>query len=339
MKTILLIQLSSLFLVCLSFPLYSEEPSNNTITKTGKTLFDDIRDFAVKMEIFPMELYAPIGPLAPQMFHKRIIEDEIHNKSFVEENPPVDWGYRGWHVRYELTFDRYIPMFEFKERVVRAEIKEIENCIDRIDEMTPKEKALLFTAFYIFESRYRLNPGRQWAVKLMQASESSVSSRMIVNEYDYEICYLNFLSRYMWDKWFTVVEQYKDSTTIAFPAFDHPLDDLKKEWKANYDKYKHDMASKWNILVSETCSITISPGYSEMYRTSGEKPPEEIELLLLYTGYQRTIRPFPGSADARFFSGNSSVYPKTLGEIAMQILMSRFPYDPDHPHFGNPRIR
>ena len=53
-----IILLSSIFLFCPSGCANAEEEPNCTDSQKEKSLFDEIRELAARMEVFPMDIYA-----------------------------------------------------------------------------------------------------------------------------------------------------------------------------------------------------------------------------------------------------------------------------------------
>jgi len=317
------INLSIIFV--LSFILYCSihsnaiGQSNDAISQDAKTFFDEIRDLAAQMEVFPIHLFATRmdGPLG----YRTVLHKQMDAKAFI-------WSFRSGYVgeyRFvgcELTFDRFVPVFEFKEVIYKANVNDMNDCINRIDEMTPKEKALLLLAIYIFEYRYRYHPNRNYYAKHSKEAEI-ISTSAFVLGYKPDMS----IDKYVWSKWFTVVEKYKDDTTVAFPAIDVPLEELMKEWEAGYNKCKEALTTRWH-LPSEWGVITVTGEYRSLLISLSESSPQEAKQLAMHGWYCFIF----DDGNLPFANHSGSMFPKTLGDIATQILMSRCKYDPDHPN-------
>ena len=52
-------------------------------------------------------------------------------------------GWDGYIYRYELTFERYLPFYRFKQRVASASRMDIEQCVSAFDGLNNREKASL----------------------------------------------------------------------------------------------------------------------------------------------------------------------------------------------------
>ena len=342
-----IILLLSMFLFCLSIRTNANEQSNDTNMQQDKTFFDEIRDLATKMEVFPVDIYAqncdgPLGKLATvPKYEKR----GLHSRTYVD-------------LRYELTFNRFLLMFDFKECVYHATIQDIDDCIHRIDEMTPKEKALLLTALYIFEYRHhRYSLGDYFYEKTIKHYNNYIEklhdrgkANMVKFIKDYYLEERSFgkiigykpddsmnIDNETWSRWLAVLEKYKEFKTVAFPAIDTPFEELKKEWEINIEQCKQVLRDRWQLDVvklydNETYRIAFSDQYFPRLESLAEKSPQEARLLFIYSEYFDVLYLSPQPAIIPY-DRNSSEFPKTLGDIATQILMSRLNYD-DIPDTG-----
>ena len=73
-------------------------------------------------------------------------------------------GWDGYIYRYELTFERYLPFYRFKQRVASASRMDIEQCVSAFDGLNNREKAFVLTALFIFERSRRLRDVPQKSV-------------------------------------------------------------------------------------------------------------------------------------------------------------------------------
>ena len=257
-----------------------------------------------------------------------------------------------WRYRYELTFDRFVPMFELKECVYKACVNDVNDCITRIEEMTPKERALLLTAIYIFEYRNRhlSSHDRMYALWTKFIKDCTVFEPIeglddpdgvklekYRNDYrDSRPCGVaigyqpdDSIDEEIWDKWLAVVGKYKDNKTVVFSAIDIPLDELKKEWEQNIEKCVQDMNDRWHIPLREQLyrhNPTRTIDFFAMFVSLHYESPLEARFLHQYHEYFDVFYNSP-IGESIFYSGNSSPFPKSLGDIATQLLMSRLNYD------------
>ena len=316
MKTITLstMLLSWMFLFCLSIQANAGEQSYDADSQKVKTLFDEIRDLAAKMEVFPVDIYASDqrGPLGVRA---------VLSKDMTTART----SYSVWKDRYDLTFDRYVPMFELKECACKASVSDVDNCINRMNELTPKEKALLLMAIYIFEYRNRNCFGYDHVMArrvdgvMKEGEETRFGGRAINYKPDGSI------DKNFWTRWLAVIEKYKDDTTIAYPAIDMPLEELISEWEINFENCCRIIMNKWQLPKPvRGRRITGSDEYRTLLASLKDESPQEARLLLMYGEY---FDLFDTGKSVSPYSGNSSPFPKTLGDIATQILMSRLNYD------------
>jgi len=223
-KTILMILFTFNFINTGNLVLSSDDQGNDP----SKTMFERIQQIAAKTEVFPVDIYNlnHSGPLGL--------------KAVVSKDTSVDPRFRvfgGWQYRYDLTFDRFIPLFEFKECVYNASVNDLDDCINRIEEMTPKEKALLLTAIFIFEFRYRhcasFDEPLAFMMKLANDYIDELRDRydpQMIKYFEDHVGELLFCGRNMgykpnesidkevWSRWLTVIEKYRDDKTVVFPT-------------------------------------------------------------------------------------------------------------------------
>ena len=57
--------------------------------------------------------------------------------------------------RYDLTFERYLSFYRFKQKAAQATPEEIDECVRALDRLNNKEKAFVLTAIFIFEHTRR----------------------------------------------------------------------------------------------------------------------------------------------------------------------------------------
>ena len=56
-----------------------------------------------------------------------------------------------------LTFDRYFEFYQFKKRVLKSKKEEIEECVQKIDQVSSRSKSLILIAIYIYDCAYHEN--------------------------------------------------------------------------------------------------------------------------------------------------------------------------------------
>ena len=317
--------------------------SNDQKDDQSNAILVRIQQIAEKMEVFPVDIYASAhqGPLGL--------------KAFVSKDTSLDPRvavFSDWQYRYELTFDRFIPLFELKECVYNASVDDLDDCIDRIEEMTPKEKTLLFAVIYNFEYRYRHVPAYdQPCTFIKKLNNDSIDQRrdhldpQMIKYYEECIDELwigvrvigykpdESIDKEVWSRWLAVIEKYKDDKTVVFPAIDTPLKEMKNEWQLNIENCEQFTSDKWHLpWQSLGCNPSRTKDYHILLASLRYDSPQEARLLRMYGEYYDVFYNKLKSGSG-FYSGNSSLFPKTLGDIATQILMSRLNYD-DIPDTG-----
>ena len=172
--------------------------------------------------------------------------NEIRTEAAQIEVFPVDYVLLGkesiWEIRYELTFERFQPVYRFKERACAATLPEIDECVARIDELNPKEKAMVLTAICLFERTRRSRPA-QYVSRLGNANDERVAlypRDFYADEQlrNWAACFPIYrpdrsISKRTWRRLEKFVGKYRDSKEIAFPAVETSESELKDNWFAS----------------------------------------------------------------------------------------------------------
>jgi hypothetical protein len=260
--------------------------------KEGQTLFDVIRDFANQMEVFPIDILAAnsLGPLGVYKTHSR----RMCNR---------------WSHRYEVTFEKYIIFHEFKEIACHISKKELLDCVARIDEAIPREKALILTTIFIFERIHRKYP-------------HSIKERITNPTLPYYEPNTRITS-WQWHRLIAVIKKYEGNKEIAFPAVMIDDEKLKQSWSESYSK---NFKIRYPPLITSTNENNIDSIIQTKTPHSGD-PINIQKLRIIFDEYIYTIEGNGLLSGIGPACGNSSATPKTLGDIATQLLMSRLPYE------------
>jgi hypothetical protein len=286
------------FLCLLFIGIYFRTPEERTVSplKEGQTLFDVIRDFANRMEVFPIDILAAnfLGPFG------------VTKTSSGRCNR--------WSQRYELTFERYIIFHEFKEIACHISKKELLDCVSRIDEATPREKALILVTIFIFERIHRKYP------HFIKGG----TTNPVIPYYEPD----TWTTSWQWHHLITVIKKYEGYYwEIAFPAITIDDEKLKQSWSESYsENFKFYSLIRHPQLVTSTNENNID----SIVQTKLQSFDHNINVQkfqIIFDEYIYTIKGdglLSGIAPA---FGNSSAIPKTLSDIATQLLMSRFPYE------------
>jgi hypothetical protein len=274
----------------------------------GKTLFEAIQYFSEKIDIFPVDIWAECrsGPIGKSLLsHEWVVDPFYPTRSGGPDN-----FFHG-KFRCEMTFEKYIPLYNFKETACRVSKRDLFDCVARINEATPKEKALILTVIFLFEKSHR---------KKKYFSKQEIVDIVLPR---YVIPYQ--LKSREWRYLINIIESYKNSQTIAFPAISVHCKDLEKLYEQSLQNYlDNDECKKWKMY----------PHILDRYFTAEpilslkERFPEDFPRFIILWEFFSTAMP---STIVRSgigpVSGNSSADPKTLGDIATQLLMSRLKYD------------
>jgi hypothetical protein len=259
-----------------------------------------IHDFSNRIEVFPVDILAanPLGPLGA-------------NKTY-----SIRMCNR-WAFRYEVTFEKYIIFHEFKEIACHISKKELLDCVARIDEATPHEKALILITIFIFERIHRKYP----------LSIKEKITNPVIPYYEPN----TWTTSWQWHRLIAIIKKYEGNGEIAFPAIAIEDEKLKQSWSESYsENFKIYSLIRHPQLVTSTNennidSIVQTKLQSFDYNINVQK------YKIIFDEYIYTIEGDGLLSGIGPAFGNSSATPKTLGDIATQLLMSRLPYEGINP--------
>jgi hypothetical protein len=303
----LFFKMAGCVVLCFMFFLISEE---NIFAQDKPEPRDKIREFARKLEVFPVDIIAS------------------HRKG-----PIVDrrrWS--NWGVPYEVSFEQYVVFFEFKNYVQDLSLEEFVKIVDYIEEASFREKALILTSIFIFEWLHRERPIGTYRLP--------VTNKNLSRLLPYQKEYLFISSKY-WDNWSELLEKYSKDENIAFPAIKEEDTLLQKNWEKDREKVKEklkELGTKNGIKIErnqyeyiihnghELSSISFEFGSYDNFRKNFS-PSDRIHLDAIFEYLMILPEGLSGlPSGIAPVNGNSSKTPKTLGDIATQLLMSRLPY-------------
>jgi hypothetical protein len=273
-----------------------------------------ISEWANQMNVFPISLIT--GGRAGPIYDK---ENERNR----------------WRVRYEWTFDQYELFYKLKYLAQTMSQKELTDVIAYLDKATPKEKALILTMIYIYERTHRK------ALDRVEGDDIYLSNSGDLEEYVRRPPILPILkpdktvSRNQWKKWIGILEQYSKDDTVAFPAITKNDTFLKKVWEKDQSRVFKMAKSlgmidpvkgvEWEKVQTKAVDWALDlERTKEIRRKVSNENRRKIDTLTEYihTQYEHFSR-----SGLIYLNGNSSKYPKTVGDIATQLLMSRLQYD------------
>ena len=332
------LSIAALLLCAIGANLFAQEDRR----PEDESLLETIKIEAANMEVFPVDLIAT----------ERL--GAIYRKQ----------GVLHWGDRYDLTFERYEPFYRFKTRAGLATPDELDACVDAFDQMSPREKALVITAIFIFERTRR----RPLENEERLTPNGNLSQRFPYYPF-YPVSFLYYypedlvLPRYAptdsiakekWNEWISVIERSRTISDEAFPAFKpdqwNPSFDrvfnekhssnesVFESWKQNLEACRALVENKLNIsdahfgldaFAFQKGRTFLKKVYELELDPSRSKFEQEFALRDYYFAIQRNDRFMHSGSGPK--SGNSSFVPKTLGDIADQLLKSRLEYEPSEP--------
>ncbi|MBQ9372968.1 MAG: hypothetical protein IJU03_12355 [Thermoguttaceae bacterium] len=133
--------------------------------------------------------------------------------------------------RYDLTYERFLHFYKFYLSALNATEEQVDECIVSFPNMTPKEKALALSAFYIYEQRAR-KPSRICAKRYS-------GKKLKYNAY-------RIKSHFSDEKWSCLNDLLKSnlsSQEIVFEAI--PNEGLIRQWETSFRRnaliYQYDL--------------------------------------------------------------------------------------------------
>ncbi|MBP5621993.1 MAG: hypothetical protein J6X44_08265 [Thermoguttaceae bacterium] len=339
-SNVLLTSLCGVIILGGAFCILSEGANARQETKNNE-LLEFIHAEAPQIDVFPLD-YVVVGCL------DSAIEEPFNYIS-----------------RRQLTFERFKPVYRFKERVSVATQDEVDKCVAQIDELNPKEKALVLAAICQFERLRRptriLEPPK-YSVKqdatLANESEPSIDVRKWQSRFkSYEPD--KKITATTWRRWKNCVEKYGNSNKIAFEVVTASNSEAKNERIVNEEKCvdilksKLDPAFAWenwvelrrldpsfiashkpmelaNLLYNpdEPLTLAFLEKVDAMERSAVASAEDVRELTMLreYLWMNRNFRPLTSDSAGRRRDASSGS-PQTLGAVAARLSQYRIPYE------------
>ncbi len=251
-------------------------------------------DYLVRITLFGIILFAALNDVKGEEVGPADNNDGLLNVIQTEAKQmevfPLDYVINGksdWGLRYELTFERFKPIYRFKERACVATLAEVNECVARMDELNSKEKALVLTAICLFERTRRPCPDERVA-KYGNADDKRLTpypneSENEKNMRNWTSCFPAYrpdqsISNETWRQLKKFVEKYRDSKEIAFSAFEPSESELKDQWIANIQSCVELMKSKLDPNVPWEDSFGFHFIEPSEGMTSGGMTDEPIQL-------------------------------------------------------------
>lgn len=128
-------------------------PSDDVVTNTpskAPTLLDVVKTEAAQMDVFPKAVFLHRVAQPLPAIRSYFLDDDFYKDSpffhpFYEGDLLLGRG-----ICYDLTFEERLVFYRFKTAVCYAAPQEIDECVAKFDEMSPKERALVLTAIQLW---------------------------------------------------------------------------------------------------------------------------------------------------------------------------------------------
>ncbi len=116
----------------------------------ASTLLDVVKTEAAQMDVFPKAVFLhrvaqPLPEIRSYFLDDVFYKDSPFFHPFYEGDLLLGRG-----ICYDLTFEEYLVFYRFKTAACYAAPQEIDECVARFDEMSPKERALVLTAIQLW---------------------------------------------------------------------------------------------------------------------------------------------------------------------------------------------
>jgi hypothetical protein len=286
---------------------------------------DKLKKIAEKMEVFPIDFIARKGPL-----------------SHFRDNSP----FPKIAVRLELTNENFRDFYDFCELALQATEEDVELSIKKIETASPKEQALLLTVIYVYsfpwskEKPFVFSGNQDELKKYRERRDQTGEDVAFENLLPYRswlgLNYHNFdtENRKITDeithfKYKKIVERFIDNQQIAFPAMEVSPQIIQER---NHSQLRECINNKLLNMKERRPYIDEKRPYYDLVNISSRKEkmellkknyPEEYKQLfsdIFFLEYIHDIYPLTAGSGPR--SGNGSSTPKTVGQVAQQLLDS-----------------
>ncbi|MDO4570693.1 MAG: hypothetical protein Q4D38_09940 [Planctomycetia bacterium] len=269
-----------------------EEPQSHTFVQK-------VRSIAKQMNVFPVDFIARRGPLC---FH-----------TFGTDRPEIC-------IRTELGIVDFRTFCEFCYLALHASEQDVDSCLEVLASETPKVQALMLTILYIHSY--------PWSDELLQKNDfcrericmSWSWLAMNIGCFDWDFEKRVPLENEKRTRYRSVISEYSSISEIAFE---------KRNGGVKWDREKSkSLFYKQGISVTSVRTFPDRQAFCE--KTWKENKTEALQIIsdLLYIYYWGdTFQEFLSGTGPSY--GNTSATPKTVGQIATQLLQSWEPVELD----------
>jgi hypothetical protein len=291
------------------------------VLEQSQTYLTALKQIADKMEVFPIDLISRQGQLS------NFIDGESRSKIAI---------------RLELTSENFRYFYDFCELALRATEEDIEVCIDKIKSASPKEQSLILTVIYVYsfpwskEKPFVSSENQEELKKYWDFRNSGgediafyvllgCRSWLGMNYHNFDTKNRPTCDEVIRSKYKKIVEKFIDDPQIAFSAI--TITPPKRERRV------HERINISELLPKSIRDKRKEFSYYDFENISSRKEkldllkknyPEEHQQIisdiffLLYVNDTCNIRTPLGFPP----NGNASATPKTVGQIAQQLIDS-----------------
>lgn len=296
---------------------YAEDVSSNSF-------FRQITILAKQLEVFPVDFIAPNGPFS----------DKAQGRD----------NCRGTY-RLDITQEQFRYFYSFCDLALRVSEEDITQLMGNIDKFSPRERALILTTVYMYAYPWvkdRKLPQNMFAWKLPWLE---LVLRLTSCFGDIERIGVE-MSPQKREAYRQFIEKYIQDDSVAFPSVEIP-EENKKEFRIQleYDLkariYKMNIDDKFK--TDEDCRfdtrLQMYLGHRMLCQVVREKEPNLYKdfvsdlLFASYVSYCWQGYDFYSNFEPWYYqtspsrASNSSSTPKTVGQIATQLLESWEPVE------------
>ena len=272
-----------------------------------------IRQIAEKLDVFPVDLIARKGP-------------------FRASSSATTLNYR-----IDLSLDQFLLFFEFCDIALKAAPEDVSGCIERLqnDTPSPKEAALLLALLYIStKPRCEPLPATKYEenLSLLRMQVSWLDMMLLTNSFELTNNITGDVGRNTSDVVKAIIESFKDDQREAFSAFTFNST-TQRGWVEHWENYSKSIMDKIDRLGidrsegkfdSRVSHDIIPEMYQQEYFTKMAQlyPDRPMKTRAEFAYATFTWRRGGGLPSDIKFTPNLSKTPKTIGQIAQQLLES-----------------
>ncbi len=256
------------------------------------------------MEVFPIDLIAREGPLS--FFRKDI------------EKPVIG-------IREELDCESFKIFYDYCLLMFNASQEDINLCIDYLPQATAKEKALILTLFYVYAHPWeKYRPITKVDDSYFEAlkTRSWMSLQFPCDAFGYSNRIINLRGKEENERLFRIIAQYTKKDDIAFKALESDKEKTRKERRDKWLEIQK-LVDSLDIKTNDSLPLNLPARKIVVDEILRLYPDSASEIIsdLLYISYSGDMIDLYESGLVST-EGNASEKPKTLGQIARQLLES-----------------